>query len=316
MAGIKFRQTSVEPEKFRQVGFRFEVSSANAQIQETESMSKGNNKAFLKNPVGYSQKHMLLIGNGLRSTTTAQATAKGDFSSDLAPKAHYLSVSKGVRVLSCNIKPTESRDRATMAAGTVDVDVRDVTNAQPNDFPIFFLPWAADHVVKIKLSDPRVNPGGDVKIFFTAAVDGCSVFVEGDPSNPTVYHANAMSHNPGTLDPNVTAEMINLRRARAQQMKDRLLFARGDGRLAFWAWRLATHQSLVRVPGPIHASRFLEISHSPVGCSLPGLPGLRCFGPSSVRIRVLSCRRFCYAPAPQNYAPNHECHTTRCDYES
>ena len=36
--------------------------------------------------------------------------------------------------------------------------------------------------------------GTDTRIFFTAAVNGCSVYVEGPEDAPTVYHANAMSH--------------------------------------------------------------------------------------------------------------------------
>lgn len=186
-------------------------------------MSNGNNKAFLRNPSRFAGRHMMLVGHGLRST----GVAGGATSADLTAKGHYLSVSKGVRVVGCNIKPTENRDRDTMAAGTVDVEFRDTAARRERDFSAYFLPWVADEVVKIKLSDPRAAADDDVKIFFTAAVDGCSVFVEGDPRNPTVYHANAMSHNPGGLNPKVAAEMINLRRAREQQMKARLLHARG-----------------------------------------------------------------------------------------
>lgn len=186
-------------------------------------MSNGNNKRFLRNPVKYARKHMMLVGHGLRSTNAAGATPHGD----LTAKTNYYSVGKGIRVLYGNIKPTENEYKSTMASGTVDVELRDPPAKQPRDFPVFFLPWAADNVIKIKLSDPRNNPGDEVKIFMTAAVDGCSVFVEGEPGNPTVYHANAMSHNPGGLDPSVAAEMIQLRRARAQQMKDRLTAIRG-----------------------------------------------------------------------------------------
>lgn len=59
----------------------------------------------------------------------------------------------------------------------------------------WFLPWASNHVTKLTIP-PRIPPkpgqavstATDPDIFFTAAINGCSVMVTGDPKTPTVAH--------------------------------------------------------------------------------------------------------------------------------
>ncbi|MBL4849719.1 MAG: hypothetical protein JKY65_29675 [Planctomycetes bacterium] len=48
---------------------------------------------------------------------------------------------------------------------------------------MWFLPWLPDHVVAMRI------PAGGPDLFFTAAINGCSVFFAGNPAWPTVYHA-------------------------------------------------------------------------------------------------------------------------------
>lgn len=63
---------------------------------------------------------------------------------------------------------------------------------------VWWLPWASKRIAKIKIrsfatmpslqigaDDPIPNP----ELFFTAAINGCSVFVVGNPDGPSVYHA-------------------------------------------------------------------------------------------------------------------------------
>lgn len=58
--------------------------------------------------------------------------------------------------------------------------------------PVWFLPWESRHLIELAIP-PRRNEDDDdpedPKIFFTAAINGCSVFVRGDPRSPTVMHA-------------------------------------------------------------------------------------------------------------------------------
>jgi hypothetical protein len=56
------------------------------------------------------------------------------------------------------------------------------TTKQAQGFPVYFLPWKSARIVKMTL-------GSQSNLFFTAAINGCSVFVEGDLKSPTVYHA-------------------------------------------------------------------------------------------------------------------------------
>jgi hypothetical protein len=54
--------------------------------------------------------------------------------------------------------------------------------------PVWFLPWNTKGAA-IRLTIPTrtdANPGP--KLFFTAAINGCSVFFQGTAQNPTIYH--------------------------------------------------------------------------------------------------------------------------------
>jgi len=59
------------------------------------------------------------------------------------------------------------------------------------------------------------------RIFFTAAVNGCSVFVEGTEEQPIVYHANAMNHLAGFDEADSAMVFQMLRAEKIQQMEKR-----------------------------------------------------------------------------------------------
>lgn len=60
----------------------------------------------------------------------------------------------------------------------------------PHRRPIYFLPWdTKGAIVRLRIPPKGSVPGPDPDIFITAAINGCSVFVQGDPTSPTVYHA-------------------------------------------------------------------------------------------------------------------------------
>jgi hypothetical protein len=69
--------------------------------------------------------------------------------------------------------------------------------------PIYFLPWDTTGAI-IRLSIPRKGTlKTDPDIFFTATINGCSVFIQGDTDSPTVYHAGG---NTGQSDHNEAAK--------------------------------------------------------------------------------------------------------------
>lgn len=63
---------------------------------------------------------------------------------------------------------------------------------------VWWLPWQSGHIVKIKIrsnvTDPVINCGTGIDpvnnppIFFTAAINGCSVYAVGNTQNPSMYH--------------------------------------------------------------------------------------------------------------------------------
>jgi hypothetical protein len=61
-------------------------------------------------------------------------------------------------------------------------------NAQGGYVPVYFLPWDSDGAaVRLTIPAPGVN-NPDPDIFFTAAINGCSIFFQGTRQNPTIYH--------------------------------------------------------------------------------------------------------------------------------
>jgi hypothetical protein len=58
-----------------------------------------------------------------------------------------------------------------------------------------YLPWLDNAVVSLTIP---VMPqfGGGPKVFFTAAINGCSVFIKGTAKSPTIYHAGGATYRP------------------------------------------------------------------------------------------------------------------------
>ena len=71
-------------------------------------------------------------------------------------------------------------------------------------FPVYYLPWRSNYMMRIKLKPSPKHPTKEKHrfwadetiepdIFITAALQGCSIFVSGEPDQPVVYHINASS---------------------------------------------------------------------------------------------------------------------------
>lgn len=61
-----------------------------------------------------------------------------------------------------------------------------------SSIPVWFLPWESRNLVELTIP-PRAseedNDPEDPGLFFTAGINGCSVFVSGDARSPTITHA-------------------------------------------------------------------------------------------------------------------------------
>ena len=54
-------------------------------------------------------------------------------------------------------------------------------------FPLFYVDWEMNKTYKTKLESSKDS----ANFFLTAEISGCSIFIEGDPKKPVIYHSNA-----------------------------------------------------------------------------------------------------------------------------
>ena len=97
--------------------------------------------------------------------------------------------------------------------GCAQLNLDLVQSAAGRKDPCYYLPWGENQVYRLKpsLREP-------IDIFFTAPLNGCVIIVEGTPTAPIIYHANAMgihSDSSPLADPQVP-EAVALR-----QIEDR-----------------------------------------------------------------------------------------------
>lgn len=104
--------------------------------------------------------------------------------------------------------------------------------------PCYYLPWQKDHMLRIKLK-PSVHHAAtsglrrevvEPNLFVTAALQGCSIMVSGDPRQPVVYHLNASSTTgpAGETFGGGDAQFDIAARAKVQHMRGRFDMARAQ----------------------------------------------------------------------------------------
>jgi hypothetical protein len=86
-------------------------------------------------------------------------------------KLELIELDKGLRKQKLSLLPNPGNEKGSY-----------LLSKKSGDTEIQFLPWMSSKIV-------GTDVAGSPKIFFTAAVAGCSVFVVGSPANPTVFHA-------------------------------------------------------------------------------------------------------------------------------
>ena len=89
----------------------------------------------------------------------------------------------------CHIEKKSRTAALTSRMEGADCLFLEVQNTpDPNKVPIYYLPWCPGKVLDLTI--PAKNAlVASPDIFFTAAINGCSVFIQGTPANPTIYHA-------------------------------------------------------------------------------------------------------------------------------
>lgn len=64
----------------------------------------------------------------------------------------------------------------------------EIGTAAADYIPCYFLPWASNHLTKMQLNPKLPASKLDPDLFFTAAINGCSVMVTGDSKAPIITH--------------------------------------------------------------------------------------------------------------------------------
>lgn len=150
---------------------------------------------------------------GGRTIAPKSPTAAGGNSGDISfSKLKLASVADRVAFIRLKDDP--------LFPGTMSFDVRYATDLptvgqRAGWVPVWFLPWKSERLVKIKIeshtktakTDAAFAPGGGIAplpnpdIFFTAAINGCSVFAMGDTRAPSLYHGGVEGAMEGKIDP-------------------------------------------------------------------------------------------------------------------
>lgn len=151
------------------------------------------NNQFLSDPVGFAQNNVMVPNDGsvtlLRKRHIAYLWDKQN--PEEQKTRQYYSINSNHRVVFAELLQGNVNNGVV---GGLQVDF----SLQPaaSRFPAFWLPYGQNETVKITLSDKRPDQevratGGEVRAFFTSALNGCSVFIEGDATCPTVFHINS-----------------------------------------------------------------------------------------------------------------------------
>jgi hypothetical protein len=93
------------------------------------------------------------------------------------------------------LERTSDRSENTVAVNATTYPVQ----GRGSGLPTWFLPWDSSGAV-VELTIPLHNRAfqdyASPKIFLTAALSGCSVYIKGSPDNPTIYHCGTSGTAP------------------------------------------------------------------------------------------------------------------------
>jgi hypothetical protein len=154
------------------------------------------NQLFQKRPMDLFRKYPVAPpSDGGQSNTPAMSVISTLFTgldrfvtSTSTSEVQHLEVSSGVVWINFKRNPS--------MGGEADALTFEIGRARkPGWVPIHFLPWKSMSVVSLKIPEFTGGSFGDAdsdaenpRLFFTAQISGCSVFAEGNPRSPMLYH--------------------------------------------------------------------------------------------------------------------------------
>ncbi|QNI32423.1 hypothetical protein H7849_26200 [Alloacidobacterium dinghuense] len=227
-------------------------------------MSRELNKAFVEDPVGFASR-MPVVPPGAQAGEGQTKTFSGGVSEQ------FKGVPGRLRIIAGDLTSKGGHAELSVAFNNLDERLNQGWMA------LYYLPWIEDHVVRTTLRprsettrdhiakqhvlDQKLNGQNGYQadpnnpdIFFTAAVDGCMVIVDGSPSQPVVYHANRKNLETATdvgapndaRVPQMIQDMGNLKQVRPKNIRGPALpDVRGAGATAAMYIPLARRQAMV-----------------------------------------------------------------------
>ena len=153
-------------------------------------MSTDLNTKFIEDPLSFMQKYSVLapdtIGHNIGVKMRSMSNTTGN-------DYDFTSMHQTRKVAYLNFEKTPKGVARSMGggkgAGTMSIDGS--FTAAPGKVKSYFLPWNAGSGI-FRLAIPEKGTAlvdDDVRYFFTAAINGCSIFVKGTPRAPEIYHA-------------------------------------------------------------------------------------------------------------------------------
>jgi hypothetical protein len=164
----------------------------------------GLNEQFLQNPSQFAGLHALY--------PYADKVTNAEHMKDLSLNdgTEFTQVQGENKVAFCDILPATRFDNVPVDIGcssyhedqglyVMRISYR---RASSSSIPVYYLPWQTNYMMRMKLRPSPKHPTKERRrsllkktiepdIFVTAALQGCSIFINGEPEEPVVYHINA-----------------------------------------------------------------------------------------------------------------------------
>jgi hypothetical protein len=176
------------------------LNGAGAVIPNVQQIVATNPAALMHNIV--TGGHRTAFVELVKSTTMAQQTAAENAVADT--------------IVAREGRPIEAQDFAELNQTQAAIKARfAVTNsvrgrstlkcifhaaATPTTVPCYFLPWnPTGGAVELKIPNNGGGPAGPANpnLFLTAALSGCSIYVDGPANSPTIFHCGTQFDTPG-----------------------------------------------------------------------------------------------------------------------
>jgi len=184
---------------------------------------KDYNALFKSDPLAFLQKYTVTPANHIGS----HGTLVGDLNTNGKVKQHYKLESyeynqMGPGNLVGYINFTKVPHNTADAPQKGNIVVTGSYVFDPNAVEVHYLPWYDQKIISLTIP-PMPAMGGGTRYFFTAAINGCSVFFKGTQQSPTIFHAGGKTVKPGSDPKDGAAFWRKMMKTRAETKTGKIL---------------------------------------------------------------------------------------------